>query len=207
MATYIDPGLASSLNAGAIDLGGLAQSSLNPQNLSVMTDPSFLDAGMTNLPTQDFSAQALGNLDTGSLMGNFTAPQATQSLASQSALIPTAAPMTSVAATTPQFGSLTPESFNAGGPQSMITDQAVAPDQSALGKFFGDAGMADYASMAGGLGGLYQAIKSGQMVNEQIQSSKDARQFAKDEQARQKDFIGTTQGAFSGDNKSNYYSA
>lgn len=63
-------------------------------------------------------------------------------------------------------------------------------------------------SMVGKMGGgLYDAMLKGKLVDEQLKTAKQNRQFAADEQQRGRDFRGTTASTFGGGNSSNYYSA
>lgn len=77
-----------------------------------------------------------------------------------------------------------------------------------LSDYFSKAGLKDYGTLLGGVGGLYQSVKAGQLADEQIRASKDSRQFAKDEQKRKQDFINSYKNASANAaQNSNYYSA
>jgi len=150
-------------------------------------------------------------------MSTMIDPNMANGLLSNTSALPTAMPQMSMVPQVPTFDAT---AFQTAMPQVAQPNMTMANDYgaqnansfttnvqnqpSAFGSFFKDAGMKDYATLAGGVGGLYESIKKGQMANEQIRASQDARQYTKDEQARKRDFLNTSGRAME---RSNYYSA
>jgi len=159
-------------------------------------------AGMSMAPTADFSS---GLLDLGGITSGLTSGfDLGGGLLNSGFMNNMATPQMSFGA--PDLGQLGTTNFG-----NNITNQGGGLMDSLFGKsgLLSQENMANIKPLMSMGSGLYKTLLAKNMINEQIKNSKQAREIAADEQARQKDFINTTRKTFGNSSgaTSNYYSA